>query len=143
VRNRRPLALTSLVVGLALLAGACGNQTSGGTSSGGTPQQGGTLNLVGSSDVDHLDTASAYYVASYTLERAFTSQLISYRPPRTSPRPTPPWPTSPPRSRPGPIHRRRQPAGRPRLRPARPTRAARPDMDRIVIERRRTGIEPA
>src|SRR4029453_16947826 len=71
VRNRRPFALVSLVVGLALLAGACGNQTSGtGTAAaGGTPQQGGTLKLVGSSDVDHLDTASAYYVASYTLER--------------------------------------------------------------------------
>jgi ABC-type transport system substrate-binding protein len=80
VRNRRPLALTSLVVGLALLAGACGsNQTSGAsTSASGTPQQGGTLKLVGSSDVDHLDTASAYYVASYTLERAFTRQLFSY-----------------------------------------------------------------
>ena len=48
------------------------------TSAGGTPQQGGTLKLVGSSDVDHLDTASAYYVASYTLERAFTRQLFSY-----------------------------------------------------------------
>ena len=77
MRNRRPLALASLVVGLALLAGACGNQASGG-SAGGTPQQGGTLKLVGSSDVDHLDTASAYYVASYTLERAFTRQLFSY-----------------------------------------------------------------
>src|SRR4029450_10802236 len=79
VRNRRPLALTSLVVGLALLAGACGNQASGGTSAaGGTPQQGGPLKLVGSTDVDHLDTASAYYVASYPLERAFTRQLFSY-----------------------------------------------------------------
>ena len=80
MRNRRPLALTSLVVGLALLAGACGNnQTSGAsTSASGTPQQGGTLKLVVSSDVDHLDTASAYYVASYTLERAFTRQLFSY-----------------------------------------------------------------
>ena len=80
MRNRRPLALTSLVVGLALLAGACGNnQTSGAsTLASGTPQQGGTLKLVGSSDVDHLDTASAYYVASYTLERAFTRQLFSY-----------------------------------------------------------------
>src|SRR4029450_1116127 len=78
-RNRRPLALTSLVVVLALLAGACGNQASGGTSAaGGTPQQGGTLKLVGSSDVDHLDTASAYYGASYTLERAFPRQLFSY-----------------------------------------------------------------
>jgi peptide/nickel transport system substrate-binding protein len=80
VRNRRPLALTSLVVGLALLAGACGNQAPGGTIVSGarSPQTGGTLKLLGSSDVDHLDTASAYYVASYTLERAFSRQLFSY-----------------------------------------------------------------
>ena len=32
MRDRRPLALTGPVVSLALLAGACGNQTSGGTS---------------------------------------------------------------------------------------------------------------
>jgi extracellular solute-binding protein (family 5)/oligopeptide transport permease C-like protein len=36
------------------------------------------LKLLGSSDVDHLDTASAYYTATYTLERAFTRQLFSY-----------------------------------------------------------------
>jgi len=79
MRNRRPLALTSLVAALALLLAACGGQTSGGTAaSTGTPVSGGTLKLLGSSDVDHLDTASAYYVASYTLERAFTRQLFSY-----------------------------------------------------------------
>ena len=78
--NRRPLALASLVAALALLLAACGGQTSGGTSAAGagSPQTGGTLKLLGSSDVDHLDTASAYYVATYTLERAFTRQLFSY-----------------------------------------------------------------
>jgi ABC-type transport system substrate-binding protein len=80
MRNRRPLALASLVAALALLAAACGGQSSGGTSAAGagSPQTGGTLKLLGSSDVDHLDTASAYYVTSYTLERAFTRQLFSY-----------------------------------------------------------------
>jgi ABC-type transport system substrate-binding protein len=80
MRNRRPLALTGLLAGLALLAAACGNgsTTSSGASAGGTPQNGGTLKLVGSSDVDHLDTASAYYTVSYTLERAFARQLFSY-----------------------------------------------------------------
>ena len=78
MRNRRSLALASLLTAVALLAAGCGNASSGGASAGGTPQQGGTLKLVGSSDVDHLDTASAYYVASYTLERAFTRQLFSY-----------------------------------------------------------------
>jgi ABC-type transport system substrate-binding protein len=79
VRNRRSLALRGFAAGLALLAAACGSgQASGGAAAGGSPQYGGTLKLVGSSDVDHLDTASAYYVASYTLERAFTRQLFSY-----------------------------------------------------------------
>jgi ABC-type transport system substrate-binding protein len=79
VRNRRSLALASLFVAVALLAAGCGNSSSsGGTSASTTPQQGGTLKLIGSSDVDHLDTASAYYVASYTLERAFSRQLFSY-----------------------------------------------------------------
>jgi ABC-type transport system substrate-binding protein len=77
VRNRRSLALRGFAAGLALLAAACGS-TSGSASGGGTPQYGGTLKLVGSGDVDHLDTASAYYVTSYSLERAFTRQLFSY-----------------------------------------------------------------
>ena len=77
--NRRSLALASLFVAVALLAAGCGNASSGSsTSASAAPQQGGTLKLLGSSDVDHLDTASAYYVASYTLERAFARQLFSY-----------------------------------------------------------------
>jgi ABC-type transport system substrate-binding protein len=79
VPNRRSLALASLFVAVALLAAGCGNASSGSsTSASAAPQQGGTLKLLGSSDVDHLDTASAYYVASYTLERAFARQLFSY-----------------------------------------------------------------
>jgi peptide/nickel transport system substrate-binding protein len=79
MRNRRPLALTGLLAGLALLAAACGSSTtSSGAAAGGAPQSGGTLKLVGSSDVDHLDTASAYYTVSYTLERGFARQLFSY-----------------------------------------------------------------
>ena len=80
MRNRRPLALASFVAVLALLVAACGGKTSGGTSSSGSggPKYGGTLKLLGSSDVDHLDTASAYYTVSYTLERAFARQLFSY-----------------------------------------------------------------
>jgi peptide/nickel transport system substrate-binding protein len=79
MHNRRPLALTGLLAGLALLAAACGTSTtSSGTSAGGTPQSGGTLKLIGSSDVDHLDSSSAYYTVSYTLERAFARQLFSY-----------------------------------------------------------------
>ena len=73
----RAITRTAGVCGLLLLA-ACGGN-SGGTSTGaqptGAPTNGGTLKLLGSGDVDHLDPASAYYTVSYTLERAFTRQL--------------------------------------------------------------------
>jgi peptide/nickel transport system substrate-binding protein len=36
------------------------------------------LNLVGEGDVDHLDTSSAYSGVTYTIERAFTRQLVTY-----------------------------------------------------------------
>ena len=77
----RAITRTAGVCGLLLLVAACGG-SSGGTSTGapptGTPTNGGTLKLLGSGDVDHLDPASAYYTVSYTLERAFTRQLVSY-----------------------------------------------------------------
>jgi peptide/nickel transport system substrate-binding protein len=43
-----------------------------------TPQKGGTLTLVGQGDVDHLDTSSIYSGVTYTIERAFTRQLVTY-----------------------------------------------------------------
>jgi peptide/nickel transport system substrate-binding protein len=79
LRGRNPVAALALLTVTTVGLAACGNGSSGGsTSNSGTPVQGGTLKLLGSSDVDHLDTASAYYTASYTLERAFTRQLFSY-----------------------------------------------------------------
>jgi peptide/nickel transport system substrate-binding protein len=44
----------------------------------GTPQSGGTLNIVANSGPDHIDTVSAYYTADYELERAYTRQLVAY-----------------------------------------------------------------
>ena len=44
----------------------------------GTPQSGGTLQIVGTSDVDHLDTASAYTTYSADLLRATSRQLFAY-----------------------------------------------------------------
>jgi peptide/nickel transport system substrate-binding protein len=75
----RRTALPGLLAAVALLAAACGSggQASGGGGSG-QLHIGGTLKLVGSSDVDHLDTASAYYTTSYTLERTFARQLFTY-----------------------------------------------------------------
>jgi peptide/nickel transport system substrate-binding protein len=85
-RNRKRTAATLLAV-VALAVAACGNPTSTATSGSnqdanvnatGTPTSGGTLRIVGNADVDHLDTASAYYTTSYALERTFTRQLFSY-----------------------------------------------------------------
>jgi peptide/nickel transport system substrate-binding protein len=79
IPTRRGSTALSVLAILALTAAGCGNSgNSNGSSSGSTPVGGGTLRLLGSSDVDHVDTASAYYTTSYTLERAFTRQLFSY-----------------------------------------------------------------
>ena len=80
LRARGAAGLALLTVTAISLA-ACGSSGTGGGSIGttsGSPVTGGTLKLLGSSDVDHLDTASAYYTASYTLERTFARQLFSY-----------------------------------------------------------------
>ena len=86
---RRGAGATALLACLALAAAGCssgGGKPGAGTPSGGggnqnaagAPVQGGTLRLLGSGDVDHLDTASAYYTATFTLQRAYTRQLFTY-----------------------------------------------------------------
>ena len=45
----------------------------------GSPVTGGTLKIVGSGDVDHLDTCCAYYTTTYELLRAVSRQLVSYQ----------------------------------------------------------------
>lgn len=70
--------LTVTAMGLAACGGGGGGGGGGTSKTSGTPVQGGTLKLLGSSDVDHLDTASSYYTATYTVERAFARQLFSY-----------------------------------------------------------------
>ncbi len=85
MRDRRKIGAAAGACGLTLVLAACGGSSSGSaagsaSASGGAgaPTHGGTLKLLGSGDVDHLDPASAYYTVSYTLERAFTRQLVSY-----------------------------------------------------------------
>jgi ABC-type transport system substrate-binding protein len=74
----RHFAIGGAAAALVLAATACGSTNSSATTTGGNPVKGGTLVLLGKGDVDHLDTASAYYTVSYTLERAFTRQLVTY-----------------------------------------------------------------
>ena len=69
----------ALLAVAALGVASCGSITGdSGNGDPGTPRRGGTLRLVGNGDVDHLDTASAYYVPTYRLFRAITRQLVSY-----------------------------------------------------------------
>lgn len=78
-RSRCPVVATlAVLAGSALTLAACGSGGSTTTGTTGSPVMGGTLKLLGSSDVDHLDTASAYYTASYTVERTYARQLFSY-----------------------------------------------------------------
>jgi peptide/nickel transport system substrate-binding protein len=80
-RRGRPAAIASLLPVVLLLTAACGagaGASATTSAAAGEPVQGGTLRLLGASDVDHLDPASAYYTASTTLERAFTRQLFTY-----------------------------------------------------------------
>src|SRR4029077_9096609 len=45
---------------------------------GSAPVKGGTLTLLGQSDIFNLDTTSGYYTVDNILERSFTRQLVSY-----------------------------------------------------------------
>jgi peptide/nickel transport system substrate-binding protein len=64
-----------ILAAIGLVAAACGGGT---TTTTNTAQKGGTLILLGNGDVDHLDTASAYYSVSYLAIRGYARQLLSY-----------------------------------------------------------------
>ena len=92
----RRLKLVALVVAVAmpvlLIAGATAGTAAGGGNSGAgigehnvlppattsRPVYGGTLKILGSGDVDHLDTCCAYYTTTYEALRALSRQLVSY-----------------------------------------------------------------
>jgi ABC-type transport system substrate-binding protein len=77
LRATRPA--TAVAAAMALLAAGCGGSSGGGTGTGsGKVVEGGHLRLLGGGDVDHLDTASAYYSVTYSLLRAVSRQLVSY-----------------------------------------------------------------
>ena len=81
-RLRSPSLSTAAVAAvIALLAAACGGgsgEDDGGAGDGGDVVEGGHLKLLGGGDIDHLDTASAYYSVTYGLLRAVSRQLVSY-----------------------------------------------------------------
>ena len=75
--TRSRLAAVSLVAALGVAA--CGGGSGQDGSTVGPPHRGGTLRLVGTSDIDHMDTADAYYTVTTMLMRAFTRQLVTYQ----------------------------------------------------------------
>jgi len=70
------------IAAITILAAGCSSGTlssqPGGSGGQGTPQRGGTLVMLGQSDIFNLDTVSAYYTVSSMLERMFTRQLFTY-----------------------------------------------------------------
>jgi len=93
--RRRLQAVGAAIAATAMLVAGCsgtvstGSGSSSGSSSGTTPQRGGTLTMLGQSDIFNLDTVSAYYTVSSMLERMFTRQLFSYGVPTGSATPPP------------------------------------------------------
>ena len=81
------------IAAITILAAGCSSGTlssqPGGSGGQGTPQRGGTLVMLGQSDIFNLDTVSAYYTVSSMLERMFTRQLFSYGDPTGAAAPPP------------------------------------------------------
>ncbi|MFF0344587.1 ABC transporter substrate-binding protein [Kribbella sp. NPDC004875] len=79
---RRRLAAFSLAAAASIALAACsggGTTPSGsGTSTAGTPVTGGTLNLLGSGDVDYMDPNVSYYSVGYMNLRMWSRQLFTY-----------------------------------------------------------------
>jgi peptide/nickel transport system substrate-binding protein len=77
--RRRTVAATVLAAAavlVAVVAGATSRQAHAGGAA--TPHRGGTLTLLGQSDIFNLDNTSAYYTVSSLLARAYTRQLFGY-----------------------------------------------------------------
>ncbi len=84
--NRRLYQGLALAAAGALALTACGGGSSGKTPAGGTSQstettnavKGGTLNMLGSGDVDYMDPNISYYSIGYLAARMWTRQLYQY-----------------------------------------------------------------
>ena len=73
-------ASAGLIAATALIATACSSGGGGSqpVNSSGSSHRGGTLVMLGQSDIFNLDTVSAYYTVSTLLERMFARQLFTY-----------------------------------------------------------------
>ena len=85
---RKTLAALSIVAVAAVGLTACSSSGSGGSSrsasgggssgGGGTPAKGGTLNMLGTGDVDYMDPNISYYTTGYLGLRMWSRQLLTY-----------------------------------------------------------------
>src|SRR4051812_1069717 len=69
-----------LTLGLCLAAGCSDRRVRAPIDESSPPVRGGTLELVGSSHVDHLATTSAYVISTLSLVQTFARQLLAYTP---------------------------------------------------------------
>ena len=79
-RTRRLAAVaTACAASLGLAACASGTGTTTGTSgTSGTAVKGGTLNMLGTGDVDYMDPNISYYSVGYLALRLWSRQLFTY-----------------------------------------------------------------
>src|SRR5689334_22075005 len=76
---KRRIARTIAVLSLAATA-ACSSSAAGGSDSGQStaPVRGGTLNMLGSGDVDYMDPNISYYAIGYLGLRMWSRQLFTF-----------------------------------------------------------------
>ncbi|HEX4864290.1 MAG TPA: ABC transporter substrate-binding protein, partial [Acidimicrobiales bacterium] len=70
---RRGISATAALIALTGFMAGCGG---GGASN--TPVRGGTLNMLGSGDVDYMDPNVSYYTTGYLALRMWSRQLVTY-----------------------------------------------------------------
>ena len=75
--GRRPGVAVLAAVAVVLASALAFGSVAGGGGTGNTaPKRGGTLKLLGQSDIFNLDTTSGYYTVNNILYRATTRQLL-------------------------------------------------------------------
>jgi ABC-type transport system substrate-binding protein len=78
MREHRSTGVVAALVAAVLAAAVIGTATARSGSNAAGPKRGGTLRLLGTSDIFNIDTVSAYYTVSNLLERSYARQLVSY-----------------------------------------------------------------
>src|SRR5258705_234817 len=77
----RPIAIVTTAVASLTLVAACSNGTGSSAAGGaatGAPATGGTLNMLGTGDVDYMDPNISYYSVGYLNLRMWSRQLFTY-----------------------------------------------------------------